>query len=844
MAKYNPVVNRSRLKAYKRVGIRRDQDLSDLSNTAKGLENLLNSLVDETGESFSINDLNSIKNVFARGLSNSNYQNIVGSSVKFTTPDGKTVEYDPRITYQNRINKFEIFTGNPRLGGGDGLTANYYQNDQINFNSHLTFKYTKPNGDPLDPNDSESDIFLSTTTEGKIPSDNFWELGDFEYTGKVHPQSVKANAGVMWEGYYIPRDTAIGRFRIRSTGYYTFDFAKEGYFEDNNKNQTSESRQDQIDAGIGAGNTYTSYARVGLTTTIAATGVVGNSIVIAANRVPTVGIGMSVSGANINSTNGAPIVSNINHTTGVITLNPVEGESNSVTGTLNNDVTFTRVFGSESTTIINTHVLLAFEKYRIRIRYFHPQIAVGDVQLNQEIKNINKRVIITHAPPFDENTDDLHHDYLYPIDYDFSESAKGTFNTYSDKSVLFGGTKLGIGIGERDDFNKYVKLKTTNKIDLKYKVKKNLAEITKTQRTGGLTETSKIVTMGITSSIEIGNYVFGNGIPDQTVVEEITTNRFIILSKEATVTGDESLKFIDHRGFVKKVNGTHATNADGVGVINSITPDLFDQASRNANTGFQTIDTDVQVGMVAIGANLNQYSVITSMPSTTEIVLDKNISSTGDADVYIYQSRGLKDNSLQNFCDRFSPTPEVRCLVSNHETTDANGNVSTYTLPGNAGITTIRVDDINSVGLNWELQGAYFGADGIKVSAIDPTEKILTLDSQITRPLPDGAQFTAVGTNDQIVSQNGDYQLCCPPTDTSPPFNAAEEGLETTLDHKNFQVVSGNLIFDSIIMKDTNSNAYNLSENDNLGVNRKIEIKTPLSTNTKKFKLLGTTSRN
>ena len=831
MAKYNPAANRSRLKAYKRVGIRRDQDLADLSNAAKGLENLLNSLVDDTNESFTINDLNSIKNIFARGLDAPNYQNIVGSSVKFTTPIGNTVEYDPRITYENRINKFEIFTGNPRLGGGDGLTANYYQNDQINFNSHSTFKYTKPNGDPLDPNDSESDIFLPTTAEGEIPSDNFWELGDFQYTGKVHPQSVKANAGVKWEGYYIPRDTGRGIFRIDSSGYYSFDFAKDGYFEDDDKNQTADS----VNA-IGLGNTYTSYARVGLTTTIIASGD-GNTLLVAANRIPTVGIGMSVSGTNINSAGGAPIVSSIDHATGLIGLSPVEGQSNSVTAPISDgDVTFTRVFGSRVSTSIRTQVLLAAEKYRIRIRYFHPQISAGDSVLNDEIKNITKRIIIEHQPPFFPESDDLHHQYLYPLDYDFSEAAKGTFNTYSDKSVLFGGTKLGVGIGERDDFNKYVKLKTTSKVDLKYKVKKNLTEITKTQRTGGLTDTSKIVTMGITSSIEIGNYVFGDGIPDETVVEDITTNQFLVLSKEATLTGDKSLKFIDHRGFVKKVSGDHSGNE-----IDSITPDLFDQASRNANTGFQTIDTDVQVGMVAIGAKLNQYSVITSMPSTTKIVLDKNVSSTGIEDVYIYQSRGLKDNSLQNFCDRFNPTPEVRCLVSNHETTDADGNVSTYTLPGNAGITTIRVDDINSVGANWELQGAYFGTDGIEVLSINAAEKILTLKSQITRPLPDGAQFTAVGTDDTIVNQDGDYQLCCPPTDTSPPFNAAEEGLETTPDHKNFQVVSGNLIFDSIIMKDTTGNAANLAVNDAMTVDRKIEIKTPLSTNTKKFKLLATT---
>ena len=42
-------------------------------------------------------------------------------------------------------------------------------------------------------------------------------------------------------------------------------------------------------------------------------------------------------------------------------------------------------------------------------------------------------------------------------------------------------------------------------------------------------------------------------------------------------------------------------------------------------------------------------------------------------------------------------------------------------------------------------------------------------------------------------------------------------------------------------MKDTTGNAANLAVNDAMTVDRKIEIKTPLSTNTKKFKLLATT---
>ena len=821
--------NQSRLKTYKRIGIRRDQNLGDLSNSAKGLENILDSLVtDQINESFLISDLNAIKNIFAQGMEPEHYQSIIGSAVQFTTPDGQTEKYDPRITYQNRIDKFKIFSGEPRLFGGNGLTANYYQNDQINFNAHQYFKYTKPDGNPLDPNDSESEVFISTTSEGEIPSDNFWEFGEFFYSGKIHPQSVKANTGVKWEGYYIPVTTGTVDFSIRSTGYYTFDFNTVGYQEDNNKNTTTPTIP-----------TYTSYARVGLSTEISATAnpaVSDSQISVDPSRIPTIGIGMTVTGNNIT---GNPKVSGIDHTTGVVDLSVEEGQPSPIQSSFsNNNLTFFRGFGDQVTTRFTSQVLIAFQKYRIRARYFHPKVennVVGDI-LEQQLRKIAKRVVIHHRPPNATIIDHLHHRYLYSMDYNFSSKAKGNFNNYYDKSVISGGTILGEGLGSRLIPNEYVRIKTTNKIDLAYKVKESLAKITIDEKQCNYSQGSKVIPLSITSPIEIGNYVFGVGISEGTIVEDIATNQFIVLTKPTTASGtDENIKFIDHRGFVKKVNGTHL-NSGSEGRIDMVIPNL--KAPTQSPT---TIDTDVQVGMVAIGEKLNSYSQITSVADDS-MVINKNVSSTGVADVYIYQSRGLKDNSIQNFCDRFSDSPEIRCLVSNHETTDADGKVSTYTLPGNAGITTIRVDDINSVGANWELQGAYFGTDGIEVLSINAAEKILTLKSQITRPLPDGAQFTAVGTDDTIVNQDGDYQLCCPPTDTSPPFNAAEEGLETTPDHKNFQVVSGNLIFDSLIIKDTNSNVY---DSENTDVNRKIEIKTgvtPSSNNGKNFKLLGTTS--
>ena len=851
---------RPRLKAYKKIGIRRSENLGDLSNSAKGLESLLDSLVDLPGESFILEDLNSIKNIFASGLEVDNYRNIIGSSVKITVPSGETVTNDPRITYQNRIDKFEIFSGIPRFAGGDGLSANYFQNDQVNFNSLTSFPYNNfSTGNPLDPNLPESKIFLDGTSEGEIPGDKFWEDGEFRYTGKVHPQSVKANTGVKWEGYYIPRETGKTDFLVASTGFYTFDFSREDYFEDNNNQQTSASEDAQIAAGVGVGKTYTNYARVGLTTTITATGSAtipvglpnagqpNNNIIIAANRTPTVGIGMSVTGTNINSTGGSPIVESIDHTTGVISLTPVEGQTNAVTGALNNDVTFIRHFGDECVTKITTPVLTAFEKYRIRIRYFHPQVLIDDTVLEDQIRNLVKRITIHHRPPFSTVTNDLDYRYLYSLGYDFTDSAKGVFNQYFDKSVLFGGTILGEGVGNRNNSNEYVRLKTSNKIDLKYQAKKSLAKITKVNsRSGALTNGSKIIPINPTGSIEIGNYVFGNNIPEGTRVDQITTNNFIVVSKAATGTGNENLKFIDHRGFVKKIT----CNGSGDTISNA------NPALRSSNQNYSTIDTDVQIGMVVIGANTvqNSFTTIDDIIGTTALKLSQNLASnfTG-GDIFIYQSRGLKDNSIQNFCDRFNTGsrqggtyvgPRIRCLISNHETTDGSGAVTTYTTA--AGITTVRVDDLNGVAAGWELQGAYFtestdtvASAGIIVDSVDSSKKIITLKNGMTRPLPDGAQFTAV-SNETPSKQNEDYQLCCPPTDTSPPFDASEEGLNTTSTYPNFKLVGGNLKFDSLIIEDTNSNAEDIPVGNAVNVDRKIEIRTPLSTETKRFKLLGT----
>ena len=151
---------------------------------------------------------------------------IAGSSAKVTDPAGDTRTYDPRITYQNRLDKIQIFSGIPRLSGGNGLTAKYFQNDQILFDEHANFEYNINNVN--DSGISGGEVFGGSTSEGELPDDNFWEDGDFGYTAKIHPQSAKTNSGVKWEGYFIPRVTGRVTFEVHCTGYYTVDFNKVG----------------------------------------------------------------------------------------------------------------------------------------------------------------------------------------------------------------------------------------------------------------------------------------------------------------------------------------------------------------------------------------------------------------------------------------------------------------------------------------------------------------------------------------------------------------------------------------------------------------------------------------
>ena len=699
---------------YKRIGIRRDRNLGDLQDKGLSLNNLLDTLVDGTSSTFISEDLDAIRNIFAYNLSSAGYREIIGSRVQFTNNDGINIDFLPRITYQNRLDKLKIFSGAPRINGGNGLTAKYYNFNQVFANTTAVFSGTP------------------------IKQDNFWEEGQFNYSRKITPEAFDVNGGVEWSGYFIPTASGSHRFDVRTSALMTFEFETEGYT-----------------SGIG---TYTEHSRIGLTSTFVGSGGVGNAITLATpSNTKFIGIGQSVSNANIVV---GTLVETYNTSTGVITLTPPSGSVNAITSEIasGSSIVFSKAIGQETEIIYTTYILEKQRPYHIRLRYYIP----SSFDARAVVRNFNIDIL----RPSEASPDYLRYNYLYASDYDFSPSAKGDFNIFLDNSILAGGGKLGSSIASSG----YVKIKSTKKIDIKYAPKTSLSAITKATISGTTTNNTNIISVTDTSGIEIGNYIFGTGIPENTVVNDIVINTSIIASTTSTTSGSTTLTFIDHRGFVKR----------GVGSISGTPPTL---TLSSGNT------TNLKSKMVVIGNGVTQYTGITTTGSASAVTVSPSQTVGAGTTLYFYQSRGLIDEGLAAFC-----VPAVtRCIF-----------VSSL-IP--SGTIIINVVDTTGVVSGMRVLGAQF-APGTTVSSFIPNTSI-TINIATIIPIASGGNFTVTSAP----AEEGDRSLCCPPTDTSPPFNPTEKGLDTTVGFPNLKINNGNIKFDNLTATVSGGNITNIASN-------------------------------
>ena len=743
-------------KIFKRVGVRRDRNLSDLSSTKEGLNNLLDTLIDEAGTTFVSEDLDPIRNIYAEGLNATQYQKVAGSRTQYTKSNGSNADFKPAITYQNQLDKFEVFSGTPRINGRNGLTARYYNNDDIDI--------------------SQVGIFTGTAFQ----QDNFWEAGNFSWTGKITPMSDNSNGGIEWEGYFIPTITSKATFYYDTTASYTFEFQTEGA-----DTYTEHMRVGTVPVSVGGnisfGGTFTTSASAA-----------GNEITLTtATKRVNVAIGQTVTGPG-NIVAGIKVYS-VSETNGTVTLvhpdvTEPDGGTPAVTGSYSNtSTTFFSDTGVSTRKAYSTYVMEEYQKYKIRIRYFIPRWRPTSSTWQEIDSDSQERTAnFDISRNLGATSDHLRYNELFSHDYDFSDDSKGKFPIFIDNSILFGGTTTS-ALGSSTNSGEYVKVKSSKKIDIKYIPPTSLSAITKASHNGTTVSGTPVIVVGSTTGIEVGNYVFGTGIPDGARIRKIVINQYVLIDTNTTSTGTNTHTYIDHRGFVKKVTGSTS------GTTLTIS---------SGNT------TGLKSGMIMICNGSTKYTGITTTGSTTQATMSES-QGHGTRALYFYEGKGLRNDSLLQFCQ---PTI-ARCL-------SLVGNVAS----GSNVLTVSSIPPEASTG--WEIRGFQF--DSGTTITIDSATQI-TLSKATINDLLSGESMSIAP------AANGDRTLCCPPVDTSPPFTPTEEGLETSTNFPNLKINGGNVRFDEINVTSTGINIVNYTDGDTS--NRYIPINTPSGN----FKLLATT---
>ena len=182
-----------------------------------------------------------------------------------------------------------------------------------------------------------------------------------------------------------------------------------------------------------------------------------------------------------------------------------------------------------------------------------------------------------------------------------------------------------------------------------------------------------------------------------------------------------------------------------------------------------------------IGSKLNSYTRITSVTTNT-MQISRNVTSTGSADVYIYQGKGLINHSLISFC----LPAQTRCLKLTQSA--SVGDTELFVQSGDA------FDEVTTGANGWDAQGSAFdgGSSDITQKNTNPDGTFsIIVGEALVKPIASGGNFTATSASDNRI-------LCCPPTDTSPPFEAIETGLRTTSSDPKLRLSQGNLIFDNL----------------------------------------------
>jgi len=576
-------------RSFSKKGLRRDLNFSDIIDPKQSLENLLNGLVQEEGETFVSADIEVIKNIDSKDITQADFANIAGSAIRVVNSEGDTEVYKPVITLKNRIDQSKYITGIPQLFGGNGLTGRYYSDSQVDSIAV-----------DLD------NIFTGAPAETEV----FWENGDINLSVDVLQLTQSNYGGVIYTGFFKPIESVPHVLRVSTNSYFTVEFGEA---------DTLLARKSQVVYTFACDAASTSVTTITLQNIANVKNLLIGDILVN-NAIP-----------QFSDPESNPItITGINLLTGVITISePLDA---GFAGGTTFDFTYNIGSGVASNVDLVLGDLIISEAYPIQIRFW-----LDDAN-GEDISPATQKTIIFNIGTLSDANRTLNYKFLYDEDYNINPSPSdidyGEFNSFYDNHIPSYGGIVG-GVSAYSDYQSVVSL---NKLNITYTPPVSLSSaIRRTATVAFLTGTTTLAVSDTTDLIEPGNFVFGTGINAGTRVTDLYINSLIFISSETTATtASTSLVFINHRGL-----GAFESSATWSNSGTTIT-------GLSTNTV-----NNILVGDVVVSNGSPTYNVVVTKGASSVTTSKAFTASSGSAingTALFYRAKGLYNNSLTDYC--------------------------------------------------------------------------------------------------------------------------------------------------------------------------------------------------
>lgn len=484
-------------RTFSKKGLRRDLNFADIVNPETALNNLLDDLVEVQGETFTSVDIAPIKDLKSTTMTNSDFLGIVGLAPRFVDNNNVLRVYEPLIKIKNRFDAAEFTTGTPQFFSGDGLTARYFPNDQIDSTAAL-----------LD------NIFNGTPELTEV----FWEDGRFNFT--TFPGIQNIFGGVSFTGYFRPTASGIWNFPITTTGFFTLEF------DDGSGNYDLAVRKSQIEY------TFSVNAASSGATSLTLQNSANLVNLLVSDRI------INTSIAQFNDPDNPVFVTSINLVTGAIGIS----QPLALSITNGTSLIFEFQFGEGGGSInASLGILEKYKPYVVKIRFWFPN---EEFVFPQSVCEFNFSL---NGPNI--STSRLNYKYLYSENYNLNQTPGtieyGDFEGFYDNRLDASGGNVG-GFGS---YSEYQSIETIGRLVINYEPPISFNVIKVAQVNASFLQNIKVIPASITDSIKVGNYIFGDGITAGARVTDVAINQSFFLSDE-TLSNQASITLtaIDHRG--------------------------------------------------------------------------------------------------------------------------------------------------------------------------------------------------------------------------------------------------------------------------------------------------------